>query len=35
MNKFNLSEMETDTKLKFSTYTNISMSYPMIYHTLM
>ena len=32
---FNFSKMMTDTKLKFSTYTNISTSYPMIYHTLM
>ena len=29
---FNLSKMETDTKLKFSTYTNIFTSYPKIYH---
>ena len=32
---FNLSEMITDTKLKTSTYTNISTSYRMIYYTLM
>ena len=35
MNKFNLSEMITNTKLKLSTYTNISTSYPKIYHTLL
>ena len=35
MNKFNLSEMITDTKLKFSTHTNIFTSYPKIYHTLL
>ena len=35
MNKFNLSKMITDRKLKISTYTNISTSYPKIYHTLM
>ena len=29
---FNFSKMETDTKLKFSTYTNIFTSYPKIYH---
>ena len=33
--KFNFSKMVIDTKLKFSTYTNISTSYPKIYHTLM
>ena len=33
MNKFNLSEMVADTKLKISTYTNISSSYSKIYHT--
>ena len=32
---FNFSKMVIDTKLKFSTYTNISSSYPKIYHTLM
>ena len=32
---FNFSKMETDTKLKISTYTNISTSYPKIYQTLM
>ena len=32
---FNFSKMVTDTKLKFSTNTNISTSYRMIYHTLM
>ena len=31
----NLSEMVTDTKLKISTYTNISTTYPKIYNTLM
>ena len=29
---FNFSKMEIDTKLKFSTYTNIFTSYPKIYH---
>ena len=29
---FNFSKMITDTKLKFSTYTNILTSYPKIYH---
>ena len=32
---FNFSKMVTDTRLKFSTYTNISTSYPKIYYTLM
>ena len=32
---FNFSKMEIDTKLKISTYTNISTSYPKIYHTLL
>ena len=29
---FNFSKMVIDTKLKFSTYTNIFTSYPKIYH---
>ena len=29
---FNFSKMVIDTKLKFSTYTNITKSYPKIYH---
>ena len=32
---FNFSKMITDTKLKLSTYTYISTSYPKIYHTLL
>ena len=34
INKYfvNFSKMITDTKLKFSTYTNIFTSYPKIYH---
>ena len=35
MYNFNLSKMVIDIKLKISTYTNISTSYPKIYHTLL
>ena len=31
----NFSKMVTDTRLKFSAYTNILTSFPMMYHTLM
>ena len=30
--KFNFSKMETDTKLKFSTYTSTFTGYPKLYH---